>query len=120
MSSSLLPSEQSFPVAFGPPLAVVDLASRFLTGCDRDTRAEYRADLDPWFAFCSDFTISTLSAQERHVAGYVRHQTEVEWVDAATMERRLGTLSIFYDYAVASRAATINPVTVAILAMVDN
>ena len=119
MSSRLLPPERSLPLAFGHPLAVVDLESRFLTGCDRDTRAEYRADLDPWFAFCSDFTINVLSAQERHVAGFVRHQTEVEWADAATMERRLGTLSIFYDYDVASRAATINPVTVAILAMVD-
>jgi site-specific recombinase XerD len=108
------------PAAFGHPLAVVDLESRFLTGCDRDTRAEYRANLDPWFAFCSDFTINLLSAQERHVAGFVRHQTDVEWSDAATIEQRLGTLSIFYDYAVACRAATINPVTVAILAMVDN
>ncbi len=120
MSSRLLASEQSLPLAFGHPLAVVDPEGRFLTGCDRDTRAEYRADLDPWFAFCRDFTINVLSAQERHVAGYVRHQTEVEWADAATMERRLGTLSIFYDCAVACRAATINPVTVAILAMVDN
>jgi site-specific recombinase XerD len=120
MSSSLLPTEQSLPLTFGHPLAVIDLESRFLTGCDRDTRTEFRADLDPWFAFCSDFTINVLSAQERHVAGFVRHQTEVEWADSATMERRLGTLSIFYDYAVASRAATINPVTVAILGMVDN
>jgi site-specific recombinase XerD len=119
MSSSLLPTEQSLPLAFGHPLAVIDLESRFLTDCDRDTRAEFRADLDPWFAFCSDFAINVLSAQERHVAGYVRHQTDVEWVDAVTMERRLGTLSVFYDYAVASRAATINPVTTAILAMVD-
>lgn len=72
------------------------------------------------FAFCSDFTINLLNAQERHVAGFVRHQTEVQWADSVTMEGRLGTLSIFYDYAVASRAATIDPVTMAVLAMVDS
>ncbi len=120
MSSSLLPYRQTLPAAFGHPLAVVDLESRFLMEFPSEAREHYRANLDAWFAFCTDFTVNVLSAQERHVAGFVRHQCEVEWVDIATIEDRLEALSLFYDYAIACGASTINPVTTIVAAMLDS
>lgn len=110
MSRTVVPVNASVPAALQPSWTADRLAAAFLLGYSGQTRDAYRRDLGSWFSFCADLAVDPLEATRVHVDAYARHQAEVGGRTAATVARRLSTLSGFYRYAVAEDVVTRNPV----------
>ena len=91
----VLPS--SDPHADPANLAAVAFLGQYL---NPNTRDAYRRDLRIYFECCSAVGIHPLAAQRAHVQAFVIHLLEQRRNGAASVVRRLGTVSGFYDLAV--------------------
>lgn len=65
----------------------------------QSTREEYTSDLRMYFNWCTEMGIDPLAAQRYHVQGYARWLADVRGLMPATIGRRMGTLSGYYDTA---------------------
>jgi site-specific recombinase XerD len=91
------------------PRGADQLAAAFLLGYGASTRAAYRSGLKSWAGFLSSMGVEPLHAHRAHVDFYVRAMDE-EGLAAATIARRLATLSGFYAYAVDEELIARSPV----------
>jgi site-specific recombinase XerD len=89
------------PLADPANLAAVAFLGQYL---NRNTRAAYTTDLRLYFAWCSARGLHPLrDVQRAHVQAFVIHLLEERGNSAASVVRRLGTISGYYDLAVLDR-----------------
>lgn len=84
----------------------MDLIAAYLAGYTGNTAKAYRRDLADWTAF---FTADLLSAKRSDVDTYAR-SLEDRGLSAATVARRLASLSGLYTYALSEELIERNPV----------
>ncbi len=103
-----------FTRSYVQPWRVNDLLRGFLFGHSREGRARRLGDLEPWFAFCTEFAINALLAKSLHVAGFAAYETEAEGWDTSEVSQHLFTLWKYYRHAQGQGAVVGNPVTMVI------
>lgn len=86
------------PDPFGPAaLAAMTFLGRYL---NRNTRDAYALDLRIFFEWCAAVGIDPLAAKRAHLQAFVIHLLEQRGNSPASVSRRIGTVSGFYDLAV--------------------
>lgn len=97
----------------GNAVSVVQDASTlfvaYLAGYKEATRKAYARDLRHWAAWCEAVGVDVLAAQRVHVDAYVR-ACEHNGASAATIARRLSSVSGYYAYALDEDLIGRNPV----------
>lgn len=70
----------------------------FLAGFDNaNTRDAYRLDLKIWFDWCIEHRLNPLEAKRMHIQAYVVHLAEQRRNGPATINRRIGTITGYYE-----------------------
>jgi integrase/recombinase XerD len=73
-----------------------------------NTRDAYRRDLTDWFRYCAEHDLDPLQVRRPHVDAYAR-DLERYGKSAATVARRLATMSSLYSYAVVEGVIPVAP-----------
>lgn len=98
MHDATLPAVQHHDALNDPAnLAAMAFLGRFLNA---NTRAAYQLDLRLFFEWCASRGLHPFAAQRAHIQAFVVHLLEYRRNSAASVCRRLGTVSGYYDLAV--------------------
>jgi integrase/recombinase XerD len=80
----------------------------FLGGYDGLTREAYALDLRQYVTWCAERRIALFGARRADIEGFSRHLEDLGRA-RATIARRLGTITVFYRYALEEDLIAISP-----------
>ena len=84
-------------------------ASFLMSFLNVNTRGAYATDLRIYFAWCERNKIDPLKAKRFHVQAFANYLTEERGNKSASVSRRIGTVSVYYDTAVEDGYLAANP-----------
>src|ERR1019366_6958770 len=86
-----------------------DWTAQFLLEYGKNTREAYASDLRRFFLWCAELQTIPQNATRALCAAFSRHESEIAGQSAATVSRRLSTLSSWLQYGCSEGFIESNP-----------